>query len=48
MQIIHKDEDEESDSREADPVDVIICTGRISRCLEGKYARGLRSKSVGI
>jgi len=48
MQVIYKDEDKESDSKGADLVDIIIYTVCISRCLEEKYTRGFRSRSVGI
>ena len=36
MQVIFKDEDERSNSGRTSIVDAVICTGRISECLEGK------------
>ncbi len=43
MQAIYKNEDERGGSRRTDPIDLVICIGRISRYLEGKYIRRFRS-----
>ena len=40
MQIIHKDEDDRSGSRRTNSIGAIICTGRISGCLEGECLEG--------
>ena len=37
MQVIHKNKDEESSSKRANPVGVVICVRRISRYLEREY-----------
>ena len=37
-----------SGSREADPVGVIVCTGKIGRYLEGEYLRGVRGREIRI
>ena len=36
MQTIHKDEDEKGSSGRVDSIDVVICTGRIGRCVKGE------------
>jgi len=41
MQAIYTDEDERNTSRKTNIVGTIICIGRISRHLEGKYTGGL-------
>ena len=48
MQVIHKNEDERSNSGGADTMGIIICARRISRCLEGKHARRFGSRIVRI
>ena len=48
MQVIHKNEDKGSSSRRANPVDVVICTRRIGRYLEGEYIRRIRDRGSGI
>ncbi len=48
MQVIHKNEDERSNSGGADTMGIIICARRISRCLEGKHARRFGSRFVRI
>ena len=48
MQVIHKNEDERRNSGGADIMGIIICTGRISGCLEGKHARRFGSRIVRI
>ena len=37
MQVIFEDEDERGDSRGISSMDSLICTGRVSRCVEGEY-----------
>ena len=37
MQTISKNEDEEGSSRRTDLIGIVVYTGRIGRCLEGKY-----------
>ena len=39
MQIIFEDEDERGNGGETSSIDSLICTGRISRCVEGEYTR---------
>ena len=48
MQVVHIDEDKRNTSKRTNTVDTIICTGRISRCLEGKHARGLKERIIEI
>ena len=48
MQVIYQDENEKSDCREADLVDIVIYIEKISRYLEGKYIRRFRSRVIGI
>ena len=43
MQAIHKDKDEEGDSRRVNPIGPLIYAGRIDRYLEREYFGGLRS-----
>jgi len=48
MQTIHKNEDERSSSGKTNPVDLVIYTRRISRCLEGEYFGRSGNRSDGI
>ena len=48
MQTVYKDEDEESSSRRANPVDIIICARRVSRYLERKYLGEAGERRIGI
>ena len=48
MQVIHKDEDKRNDGKEADPVDVIICTGRVSRYMKKEYIGRFRGRITRI
>jgi len=48
MSIINQNKDERSNSGEADSMGIVICVGRISRCLEIKHIRGFRSRIIGI
>ena len=48
MQTVYKDEDEESGSKRANPVDVIICARRISRYLEREYLGEAGERGIGI
>ena len=42
MQVIFENEDERSNSRESSTINTIICIERISRCMKGKFVKGLR------
>jgi len=44
MQIIYQNENERSGSQRTDSVGVIICAGRVGRCLERKYTRRFRGE----
>ena len=48
MQTIYKNEDERGSSRRTNLIGVVICAGRISRCLKGKYIGGFGSRSIRI
>jgi len=48
MQTLYQDENEKGSSREANPVDIIICTGRISGYLEEKHFREFGDKNIKI
>ena len=48
MQTIHKNKNEGSSSEEIDPIDPVICTGRISRCIKGKHSGKLRRRTIRI
>ena len=48
MQIIYKNKDERDGSQKTDLVDIIIYTEKISRYLEGKYARRFGRGVVGV
>jgi len=48
MQVVYQNEDERSDSRETNSIGIIICIGRVSRYLEGKYFGGLGSRRIGL
>ena len=39
MQIIFENEEKRSNSKGTNSIDTIICTGRISRCVEREYVR---------
>ena len=45
---LYQNKNEGNSGRRTNPVDPLICTGRISRCLEGKYTREHRSRTIGI
>ena len=50
MQVIFEDEDKRGSSRGTSSMDSVICTERISRCMEGEYTGRFgnrRSKSAG-
>jgi len=48
MQIIYKNEDEESNSEGINLVDLVIYVRRISRCLEGEYFGRFGNRNDGI
>ena len=48
MQIIHQDEDEESGSRRANSIGIVIYIERVSKCMEGKYIRRLERRIARI
>jgi len=48
VQIIHKNEDKESSSRETNPVNLIIYARRISRYLKEEYFGRFGNRSDGI
>jgi len=48
MQIIHQKEAERGVSRRTSTVDVVICTGESSRCVEGKYNGRVGSREIRI
>jgi len=48
MQIIHKNENEKSSGGGTNPIDLIICTRRISRCMEREYTGGFGRKVIRI
>jgi len=48
MSIICQNEDERDGSGGADSMGIVVCVGRISRCLERKHIRGFRSRIIKI
>ena len=48
MQVIYQDEVEREHSGRADIMDIDICTGRISGCVEGKYNGRIGVRRDGI
>ena len=48
MSIICQDENERSRSRGANLIDVIVCIGRISGCLEEEYTGEFGSRTIRI
>ena len=48
MQVIYQNENGGNSSRRTNPVDLLICIGRIGRCLEEEYTEGLGSRTIGI
>ena len=46
MQIIFENEDERSNSGETNPMDSVICTERISRCVEREYVRRFGGRGI--
>ena len=48
MQAIYKDKNERSNSIRADLIDIVICIGKISRYIEGKYTKRSRKRTVRI
>ena len=48
MQVIYKNKDKRSSDRGTDTMSIVICAGRISEYLEGKYTRRSRRGIVGI
>ena len=48
MLIICENEDERDGSKEANSIGIVVCVGRIGRCLERKHIRGFRSRIIGI
>jgi len=48
MQIIFEDKDKRSSSGRANPVGVIICTGRISGYLKGEHTGRSRERIIRI
>ena len=48
MQVIFKDKDEGGNSRRTGTIGSFICTGRISRCMEGEHYGGIRDRRDGV
>ena len=48
MQVIFEDEDERGNSRRTSVMGPLICTGRISRCMEGEYYGRVRDRRDGV
>ena len=48
MQVVFKNENERSSSEKTNSVDIVLCVGRVSRHLEGKYTRGFGSEEFRI
>ena len=46
MQIIYKNENEEYNSRGAGTISLIIYAGKIGRCLERKYYKEFKKKTI--
>jgi len=46
--IICQNEDERDSSGGANSIGIVVCIGRIGRCLERKHIRGFRSRIIGI
>ena len=44
MQTISEDKDERDNDRETNPMNLVICTERVSRCVEGEYAGRFRGR----
>ena len=48
MQVIFEDEDEEGNSGRISSIGPLICTGRISRCMEGECDGGIGDRRDGV
>jgi len=46
MQVVYKDEDEGSTTRGTGPMGAVLCTRRVSRCVEGKCVGRTGSKEL--
>ena len=48
MQVVFEDEDEGSPTGRTNLVDFVICTRRVSRCLEEKCVGRFERRNIGI
>lgn len=48
MQVVYKNEDERRSSRRTDPVNFVIYTRKVSKCVEREYIRRFRSRRIEI
>ena len=48
MQVVYKNEVKKEISRKTSAVDTIIYIGKVSRCVEGKYNKGIGVRRSGI
>ena len=48
MQVIFEDENEVGDSGRTSLMDPLICTGRISGCMEEEHDRGIEDRKDGV
>ena len=48
MQVIWESKDERGTNRETDPMGAVLHVERVSRCVEGKYVGGTRSRRTRI
>ena len=46
MQIIFENEDKRNNSREANSMNPVICTERISGCVKGEYVRRFGGREI--
>ena len=46
MQVVYKDENEESTTRETGQMDAVLCIRRVSRCIEGKCVGGTEDSGI--
>ena len=48
MYVIYQNKDERESSRETNSVSIVICTKRVSQCVEKEYIERFRSRNIGV
>ena len=46
MQVVYKDENKESTTRETGQMGAVLCIRRVSRCIEGKCVGGTEGREI--